>query len=335
MDGEERHLFEFNAVILPDAGDEAGRGNLASDSYHPARNVWSRSLSGHTLLNQGLSVMRRKSHFHESSLFNAFLQNILCLYPSTNVPLMFPEGVVFPTIFYKMLNGSVVGAIPSFLYYVEADRMYRFLYSLEQHLLVRLKDGDLATSRNWNYMHWAFNCLLNQKLQFNSSRNVVRRGLEFLNVGSQSSRIGADVGYGFEENDAKNRIYELANLQRQKSWKKFLTVTCNDRRTPGVRKLYEAVESVVYDEYGESSTLADITRRIGGELLLQSRMWHRYVEKLMDFIYNDPIEMCGKVEYLWGRFEFQQEGKAINYNNNNRVIVFNTNKEINLKLIPF
>ncbi|CAG0902447.1 unnamed protein product [Cyprideis torosa] len=152
----------------------------------------------------------------------------------------------------------------------DAYRAARSLWSKSEHLLVRVKDGDLATSRNWNYLHFAFNCLLNQQLQYNSSRNVVRRGLEFLNVRSQG-RVGAEVGFGFDENDSKNRIYELANLQRQKSWKKFLTVTCNDRRTPGVRKLYDAVVSVLYDEYGDSlgfivpeSTEQSVSRICGG-----------------------------------------------------------------------
>ncbi|CAG0902353.1 unnamed protein product [Cyprideis torosa] len=120
--------------------------------------------------------------------------------------------------------------------------------------------------------------------------------------------VGDAEGAGNLASDAYRAARSLWSKSRQKSWKKFLTVTCNDRRTPGVRKLYDAVVSVLYDEYGDSLGFGDITRRIGGELVLQTRLWHRFVEKLTDFILHDPIQMCGKVEYLWGRYEFQQEG---------------------------
>ncbi|CAG0904045.1 unnamed protein product, partial [Cyprideis torosa] len=43
LDEEERRVFEYHGVILPDGGDVEGTSNLASDAYRAARSVWSKS----------------------------------------------------------------------------------------------------------------------------------------------------------------------------------------------------------------------------------------------------------------------------------------------------
>ena len=110
----------------------------------PARG---KTCSGHVLMNQCGSVLTRKAHeLSTSTLHKYFLQNLCATHMGTSVPLIYPEGSLFPSIFYSMKDNSVVGAIPASLL---SELISSFGFSsLPDHIRSRLTSSSHQTSTN-------------------------------------------------------------------------------------------------------------------------------------------------------------------------------------------
>ena len=74
------------------------------------------SVNGHVILNQCGSILLRKDSTIEGYKYQKhFLQRIVSTTTATSTPLLYPEGMLFPSIFWKQMThcGSIPGAIPS------------------------------------------------------------------------------------------------------------------------------------------------------------------------------------------------------------------------------
>ena len=74
------------------------------------------TISGHTILNQCGSLLTRQKHQIKGSRKQSFfLQKICSTSTGTSIPLMYPEAMLFPSIFWKAAddNTSILGAIPA------------------------------------------------------------------------------------------------------------------------------------------------------------------------------------------------------------------------------
>jgi len=110
------------------------------------------------------------------------MEHIVASTNSARVSLLYPEGQLFPRIFWCAKSGSVLGAIPSFM--LNTVSMHPFgLASLNDHHVVRLRDGDILTSRESVYWHYMFDVKLNAALNHAPSKLVFKRGLEVLDDG--------------------------------------------------------------------------------------------------------------------------------------------------------
>ena len=92
-------------------------------------------IAGHVLLNQCGTLLTRKKHqIKGSSRHNYFLQRICATSPGTCIPLMYPEGVLFPSIHWKSApnNCSIIGCIPASLLR-ESIQIQRFA-SIQSHI---------------------------------------------------------------------------------------------------------------------------------------------------------------------------------------------------------
>ena len=78
---------------------------------------WLIRTNGHVLLNQtGKLLTRRHNNMNSNKIQKHFIQSIASTVPGNCIPLLYPEGMMFPSIFWKMLDdGTIVGAIPSSL----------------------------------------------------------------------------------------------------------------------------------------------------------------------------------------------------------------------------
>ena len=79
-----------------------------------------------------------------------FLQKLIANRGNTTIPLVYPEAMAFPSIFWdSMFDGSVIGAIPTVLL-VNAATLKRFGYvTLHNQFQTRLMDTSLLTSTDF------------------------------------------------------------------------------------------------------------------------------------------------------------------------------------------
>ena len=178
------------------------------------------------------------------------LEQIVTLTDNPCVSLLYPEGQLFPRIFLAMENDTILGAMPSFMLNVAASK-FPSLASVSEHMYVRMRDGTLLTSMENAYWQYVFDLKLNTMLNHASSKMVFRRGLEFLleQDGSNrqypsAERTSQVASMPMDEAEATRRVKELACLLKKGSWTYFMTITCNDLHTPGVRIITKAIQSL-------------------------------------------------------------------------------------------
>ena len=115
-------------IPTTDAGDQPFQIEK-NDDMQQTRGV---NISGHVMLNFVGTVLTRERHLLKpSSIHKYFLQRIVATSIGKSVSLLYPEGVLFPSIFWRMQAGSIVGAIPATLLTENTGR-YGFA-SLSQH----------------------------------------------------------------------------------------------------------------------------------------------------------------------------------------------------------
>jgi hypothetical protein len=263
------------------------------------------SVSGHTMLNGAFGMMRRKRHGRNYSKVNKILQNVMALSPSTSVPVVYPEAVLFPTIFWASVDDSVIGALPSFLYSMHSTKKWKNIASLSDHLQVRLYDLDLLTAHRQDYFHFVFNTILNERLIGVSPYMVAKKGVEVLDETVVRKQEGSMV---FEDFDCTNRVQELAAMHREMTWTMFHTLTANDEGTPGLEELTESIKNACNGKYDPQIVRVDMIPRKISELGLHLRIWERFVRRYVDWILHSEDEPVGPVKYVWMRYEWQTSG---------------------------
>ena len=89
-----------------------------------------------------------------------FLQRLCSTTPGNSVPLLYPEGALMPSIFYKQISdGSILGALPSSLLTLESPSSHGFA-SVRDHIRNRLTLEGSPTCTNPRYMAWSYDSIL-------------------------------------------------------------------------------------------------------------------------------------------------------------------------------
>jgi hypothetical protein len=87
----------------------------------------------------------------------AFLERLVCTSKGHSVPLVYPEEMLFPSIFWKdTIDSSLIGAIPSFLLTDSWQCRKHEFASVMDHLRSRIKNPSLRTSTDPCYIFHAF-----------------------------------------------------------------------------------------------------------------------------------------------------------------------------------
>ena len=170
------------------------------------------------------------------------------------------------------------------------------LEDVEMHMLSRITNESLLCSTNFNYLCFAFNCIINSKLKGKDTRHVLKRGFEGL-IGDNHLNWNKDYSSSIlnEENKVPERVNELAASLREKESTYFFTTTCNQRDHFGVspifRRLQEIIKSIRDDpkyhhnEDNEKELIKSIVRSCTIQIV---RTWMEVREVLMDYICYSP-----------------------------------------------
>jgi hypothetical protein len=180
------------------------------------------------------------------------------------------------------------------------------LASLSEHHAIRIRDGDVLTSKENGYWHYLFDIMLNGQLNRSSSKMVFKRGVEFLLEQDQHnnhrSQCSGESKLPMDEAEATRRVKELACLLKKGKWTYFITLTVNESETPGIREITRAIHDFADGDDDKVSDLVD------AYLPFLLRSWERFVRVLLQELIMRNNAIIGKVKDMFYRFEFQGAG---------------------------
>ena len=137
--------MDYNPII---PSTDSGKISVTVREENPTKIL---HVSGHTILNQCGTFLTRQKH----------LQNICSNSPDKSVLLLYPEGTLFTSIFWKITKYQcyILRAIPDpFLLYSISS--FGFI-SVPQHIRSKITIPSVATGTNRRYTPWSFDTLTN------------------------------------------------------------------------------------------------------------------------------------------------------------------------------
>jgi hypothetical protein len=134
-----------------------GRKGIGYDISQLAKE--GRLIPDYVLLNTCGNLLQRQNHKLRGNQANRnFLQGIIATARGEQVPLLYPEAMLFPDAFWTSdLDGSVDGAIPVSLLRDDQSLNHLGVASLYHHCRTRMLDPTLSLSTSHQYMpNWFF-----------------------------------------------------------------------------------------------------------------------------------------------------------------------------------
>ena len=261
----------------------------------------------HVLLNGQCGLLKRSkgSPLYVAARHKRFLENITATSPPNSVPLLQPEAMLFPSIFWHQnTDGSYSGAIPSPLYNDHKQNELLGFASLEQHLQTRLKDSSLLTSTDPRYVQYVFDTIFNLQLRVNDTRIVLNRG--WSEAARQRKNVHAmrEGAIFFDQCDSRKNVNELGAALKERPATYFFTYTCGQSTHPGLRKIFSALDAKFPKDVCKEE---DRKSAIQSEMVTMLRAWERASRLVMKYIETSPEQPLGKVNKIWYRYEFQDE----------------------------
>lgn len=306
---EDEEEFDFTPIPSTDAGEIA----VTINEEVPVKAI---HVSGHVLLNQCGSLLTRKTHqINGSSKHKYFLQKICSTSIGKSIPLLYPEGMIFPSIHWSMANDncSVLGAIPAPLL-SDAISKYGFA-SIPQHVRNRITTAAAATGSDPRYIAYSYDTLTNLAANHCDTRIMLNRGLTAAKdeSGGLGLRGKGDSGL-LESIDSKQMVKNLCASQKYHSMDYFLTFTCNQKKHFGTSPIKNWVDSEAwipffpdYDQIPTSDRkeIKEAVLQASGVLLL--RNWQEVCKLFIDYLRKSPSSPYKSVLSIFARNEYQKE----------------------------
>ncbi|KAF4753036.1 hypothetical protein FOZ62_011082, partial [Perkinsus olseni] len=263
----------------------------------------SSGVPGHVLLNKHYGLLNRPGVTNYiTARSGAFFQRLTSRFAGASIPLLYPEGMLFPSIFWKSLaDGTVVGALPHCLWTAAGECKKAGFASLSEHIRTRLTDPTLLTSTDPRAIQFYFDALFNLQLSHSDTRIVMSRGWEHLsNDPSTFQTLHTEGRIPFGDADSRKRVNELAAEIAREQPTYFYTHSCNQAQHFGVRPIFQWLENNYASASEETRDAA-----VQAALVPMLRAWQRAGTHLMKYIETSPEQPLGPVTKLWWRWEFQ------------------------------
>ena len=275
-------------------------------------------ISGHVILNQNGTVLTRKKHqIKGSSVHKFFLQKICATNIGSSIPLLYPEAMLFPSIFYHMnKDGSISGAIPSCLLTEHIDKFG--FQTLPQHIRSRLSSCAFPTSTDPRYISFSYDTMTNLAVNHSDTRIVLHRGLTVdensdLGLGVRGKKEGDCALLG--SIDSKQMVKNLSSSEKYiGKFDFFITLTCNMKKHFGTKIVKEWIDSDSWhDHFPEFSFLTDSERNEIHTALIQAagplflRIWEEVSLLFLDYLENSKSSPYKNVFAIFARKEYQKD----------------------------
>ena len=311
-------------MCLPDASDDEGSA-AAEELLIPTTNCTSAALTvgsrkrsfvgGHVILNHcGTLLARKRKKLNATRQQQHFLQRIVTTFPGKSIPLIYPEAMLFPSLFWKddRSGESILGAIPCALMSQKAFLQDNGLASIQEHLRIRLTDPSFAGSSDFRYICYAFDCVLNLACRGEDTRIILNRGVEV-----DGSRYGVKAKgsnhplFDTDSVDSRPVVNRLAAAMAEHQATYFYTHTCNQSEHFGVREIKKWIDSEdVLDHlcchpYCWSERNEVRRSVLNGSSLCLCRNWMEVSELWMTYLLKSEERPLGQIDRMWWRHEYQ------------------------------
>ena len=208
----------------------------------------------HVIMNQVSScTIRSNKRISGTHRDKFFVQNLCSSTPGKIVPLVYPEAMMFPSIFYaesKQDPQSILGATP--LWAVSQGCTKFGFPDPSETTRSRITSTGLAQTDKY-YRRYLHNVHGNILLSKGDSRKILEKGFTVDNSSRNRLAINNDYGQGddesgdnddngnniHEEIDSPNMVLGLSESQKYYHWDFFGTATPNQSRTPGLKHITE------------------------------------------------------------------------------------------------
>ena len=177
-----------------------------------------------------------------------FLQRLASVIDKNTLPLIYPEAMLFPSIFWSMVddNGSILGSIPSGL--LVSSNRHGFA-SMKDHTRCRFCLPGTATSTNPLYISFMYDILVNLTMNREDSRIILNRGL-MESTGETGLKVrGRGDTLLTDSVDSKQTVRNLCSSQRYHKMDYFLTFTCNQKEHFGMSKIKRWIDEGEWMKY--------------------------------------------------------------------------------------
>jgi len=327
--------YVFDSLEVDDARERGGVGGeiaFGPGDYHiPGTNagrkpipIWCAKsyISGHVVLNNcGTCLIRRKRPLRPSRYQAAFLERIVATSDGYSVPLVYPEAMMFPSIFYKdTTDGSLLGGIPSCLLADDNVCRRNGFATVSEHTRARLKNPSLLCSTDPRYIFHAFDCFTNLNLRGEDSRLVLSRGF-VEKQGTGGVTANRSQMFNTDSVDSRPVVNRLAAALGEEQATYFYTQTCNQSEFFGVSPIKRWIDSLEFEREVENS-YGNLTADEKEEVLKAAkqaacvsmvRNWMEVSEIYMHYLAKSPERPLGKVKKIWWRHEYQDSSGNLSH----------------------
>ncbi len=273
----------------------------------------------------GSMLVRRQSRLEASRRERNLMERVVSRKDIGTVPLVYLEGVLFPSIFWRLSHsgdGGILGSIPTSLFCQHETRKQYCVASMADHAKTRLKSIGNSAGNNPQYLSFLFDSLANGAIEGHDTRIVLSRGFESC-MGPAGMRLrDKDDDLYTDGIDNRQNVHNLCASEREQPSTLFLTLTCNQSRHFGVRKIKNYIDSgealenykaYLKREFPSMRPLSAVAveevklslNEAGRNLIV--RHWLEVKRFLLEYLLNSPELPAGKIRKLFARDEYQED----------------------------
>jgi hypothetical protein len=268
---------------------------------------------GHVILNQACTLLSR----HDKDVVGYknqknFIQRLASTTVGASIPLLFPEAMLFPSIFYKMDTHSLSfpGALPAGLL-AKASCSFGFEKPLG-HIQSRVRNLSSSTCTNHHYVPFLWDILSNLSLNRQDSRMILNRGFSVADTDTGLEVIGSGKSGLHDSIDSKQMVKNLCSSQRYKKMTEFITLTCNMKQHFGIKMIKNWIDSEKWCQHypgyydlnssDQIEVSKSMTQAACGYFL---RNWMEVRKSLLNYIYNSVYSPFHPCDVIFARDEYQ------------------------------
>lgn len=277
------------------------------------------------LLNKcGTMLVRRTDQLQTTRRERTVIERIASKRDIGTVPLIYLEGILFPSIFWCLshsCDGGILGSMPTSFFCQTSTRKRFGVASLADHAKTRLKSVGNASSTDPRYLTFLFDSIANGAIEGSDTRVVLSRGFEE-SMGPAGMRVrNKDDNLYSDTIDNRQCVHDLCGAQREDEFDVFVTLTCNQREHFGIRNIKRYIDDgEALQRYKDdlkrrfpnekklsASACAEVQRSLQeASMNLTVRNWMEIRKILIQYIlHSNELPLGSKVNRIFVRDEYQ------------------------------